>query len=91
MRVKTYLERCTGCQVCTLACSMTQIGSFNPRAAKIVVPVAVTGQAIAIEFPQRCGTSLVDQCSFGAVPPCVEICPTGALELLGVGEAAEVR
>ena len=83
MRVKARLPRCTGCQMCTLACSQAQTGAFNPRDAKIVVPVAITGRPMSIRFPHQCGTAVVDQCSFEDAPPCVGVCPTQALEFIG--------
>jgi Fe-S-cluster-containing dehydrogenase component len=80
MHVKVSLKLCTGCQMCTLACSVAQTGAFNPRDAKILVPVAITGKALAIRFSHRCGTHVVDQCTFDDVPPCVAVCPTQALQ-----------
>lgn len=90
MHVKASLKLCTGCQMCTLACSMTQTGAFNPRDAKVLVPVAVTGRAIAIRFSHRCGTHVVDQCVFDDVPPCVAVCPTQALQFKVSGLTEEV-
>ena len=93
MRVKAYLKKCIGCQMCMVGCAVVQTGSFNPRDAKVLVPVEISGKAIAIKFSHHCNTDLVDQCSFVEMPPCVVACPTQALEFMareGVEEYANV-
>ena len=82
MRVKAYLKKCIGCQMCMVACAVTQTGSFNPRDSKVLVPVEISRKAIAIKFPHHCNTDLTDQCAFDAAPPCVAMCPTQALEFI---------
>jgi Fe-S-cluster-containing dehydrogenase component len=82
MRVKAYLKKCIGCQMCMVACAVVQTGSFNPRDSKVLVPVEISRKPIAIKFPHHCNTDLTDQCSFDNTPPCVAACPTQALEFI---------
>ena len=60
-------DKCTGCRLCELACSLRNAGEFNPARARI--------QAIGFEelfvLPVTCF-----QCE---KPYCADVCPTGAI------------
>ncbi|RLG46378.1 MAG: 4Fe-4S dicluster domain-containing protein [Thermoproteota archaeon] len=62
-------ERCTGCRACEAACSFKHFGEFNPRRSRITV---VRDPLRGVNFPVFCL-----QCEDA---PCVESCPTGALQ-----------
>jgi len=60
-------ERCTGCRLCELACSLKHNGECNPAAAMI----QVTGFDELFSVPMMCL-----QCE---KPACATICPTAAI------------
>ena len=59
---------CTGCGACELACSMRNVGEFNPSRSRIQI---VSLEPDFFRLPVVCM-----QCY---KPPCAEICPTGAI------------
>ena len=60
-------NRCTGCRMCELACSMRHTGEFNPARSRICV----------IAYDESfCLPVMCFQCEN---PYCAEICPTGAI------------
>ncbi|MFX1509449.1 MAG: 4Fe-4S dicluster domain-containing protein [Promethearchaeota archaeon] len=63
-----YPERCTGCRLCSLACSLTKFGECNPRKAAISV---VRDEFERFEFPVVCF-----QCQDA---PCITACPQNAI------------
>lgn len=63
-----YPERCTGCRLCSLACSLSKFGECNPRKAAISV---VRDEFEGFEFPVVCF-----QCQDA---PCVAACPQNAI------------
>ncbi len=63
-----YPERCTGCRLCALACSLSKFGECNPRKAAISV---VRDEFEGFEFPVVCF-----QCQDA---PCVAACPQNAI------------
>ncbi len=63
-----YPERCTGCRLCSLACSLSKFGECNPRKAAISV---VRDEFEGFEFPVVCF-----QCQDA---PCIAVCPQNAL------------
>jgi len=68
MRVAVLPERCTGCRVCELVCSVAHEGEFRPAAARIQV---LSFNETVQDLPIVC-----QQCSEA---PCLEACPSGAL------------
>ena len=62
------LDKCTGCRACELACSMRNVGEFNPSRARIQV---ISFDRDFSRFPITCL-----QCD---TPPCTQVCPTGAI------------
>jgi Fe-S-cluster-containing hydrogenase component 2 len=60
-------EKCTGCRICELRCSITQEKVFNPSKARI----RVMKSEPATDMPVLCF-----QCQ---KPPCGDICPVGAI------------
>ena len=63
-----YPDRCTGCQNCTLACSVFHDGEFRPHTSRIQV---TTWEMEGFSMPTTC-----QQCEDA---PCVAVCPTGAM------------
>jgi len=67
-RIYTNPDLCTGCKLCSLACSITSLGVANPRKAGIVIRQNLFER---YEFQLICR-----QCE---APPCVDACMTGTL------------
>lgn len=68
--------KCTGCGACELACSMNNVGEFNPTRSRIQI---VSLEPDFFRLPVVCL-----QCY---KPSCAEICPTGAIirdEITGI-------
>ncbi|MFC2003558.1 4Fe-4S dicluster domain-containing protein [Chloroflexota bacterium] len=62
------LTKCTGCDACELACSLRNVGEFNPSRSRIQI---ISSESDFFRIPIVCL-----QCFR---PPCAEICPTGAI------------
>ncbi len=62
------VDKCTGCKQCTLACSLTKEGLFDPHRGRIKI---YKREDIALGLQLLC-----EQCE---PHPCVEACPEGAL------------
>ncbi|MFC2008899.1 4Fe-4S dicluster domain-containing protein [Chloroflexota bacterium] len=60
-------DKCTGCRLCELACSLKHTGQFNPARARL----KVVGFDEIFSVPVTCF-----QCE---KPYCAEACPTGAI------------
>jgi carbon-monoxide dehydrogenase iron sulfur subunit len=60
-------ERCTGCRMCELACSMKNTGEFNPTRSRI--NVVAYDESYCLPF-------MCFQCE---KPYCAEVCPKGAI------------
>ena len=61
-------DRCTGCRVCEIVCSLEHTGECNPNRARIKV---MKNDEEGVDLPVVC--------LHCANPPCVEVCPTGAM------------
>lgn len=61
------VEKCTGCRICEMVCSLKKEGAVNPSRARIHV---VHWEEKAIEIPIVC-----QQCE---TPLCLTICPVNA-------------
>ncbi len=60
-------ERCVGCRLCELVCSLKHVGEFNPTRARI----QVMGFEDVFSLPVMCF-----QCE---TPHCAAVCPTGSI------------
>lgn len=75
------LEKCTGCGICELACSLTRSGECRPSASCIKV---IKNEEMDVAVPTV--SAECDLC--GA---CAAWCPTGVLTLLPIEEALKLR
>ena len=87
-KIQVLAERCSGCRVCQLLCSMTHhAGAFNPRWATIRVEIDrnpdVDTPVSGIDVPQVCR-----QCE---PAPCAQSCPAEAFEKREEGGAWAIR
>ena len=74
-------DRCSGCRICELVCSMEHQGEYNPKKSFIrIMANEETGVYIAI-LDVRC-----DFCN-----QCVEACPLDALRIAEMEEAIIAR
>jgi len=71
-------DKCTGCKVCELACSMTKHNVFNPRKSYIRI---LSHEDLGLYLP-----ALKPDCD--SCGKCVELCPADALKIITTGEAA---
>jgi carbon-monoxide dehydrogenase iron sulfur subunit len=74
-------DKCTGCQVCELVCSMAKHGEYNPKKSYIRVMRNREMSVDIVACSVRC-----DYCG-----KCVKWCLPGALRILSLAEAAVVR
>ena len=70
MRIRIYVDAslCTGCRICEFVCYFSKTGKFNPKKARIHV---LKDLKRGIDLPLLCR-----HCNN---PPCVRVCPEGAL------------
>lgn len=61
-------EKCTGCRLCEMVCSVKNTGVNNPSRSRIHI---VKWPMEGFELPMLC-----QQCE---IAPCIAVCPTGAL------------
>jgi len=74
-------DRCTGCKICELVCSMSKHGEYNPTRSYIKV---LSNKDMDVSIPVlRIG------CDFCA--KCVEFCPSEAIKIVTQQEAAVIR
>ena len=69
--IAVYPEKCVGCLICQLRCSLRFTDSFNPARAKILINMASDMLGAEITFTDEC-----DLCGI-----CARNCPYGALEI----------
>ncbi len=62
-------EKCTGCNLCRLACSGQNEGLFSPRLARLKISSCYTGDGLEVKG-HTCNLDLA----------CVRACPTGAIQ-----------
>lgn len=75
------VDRCTGCSICELICSMTKQGECNPKKSYIKV---MRNKETDINIP-----ILSVECDFCG--KCVECCPSKVLKFVSLQEAALMR
>ena len=74
-------DKCTGCRVCELICSITKQGKFNPRESYIRI---LFNNEFGVYIPV-----LKMDCDFCG--RCIEWCPPQALKIVDPKEAALMR
>lgn len=86
-RIEVFSEKCCGCRICEMACSMERLGLFCPSKALLRVEID--------RFPGlETGTSDVDKprvCIQCDPAPCAEACPAEAITKDGQGVLKVVR
>jgi anaerobic carbon-monoxide dehydrogenase iron sulfur subunit len=70
-------DKCTGCKICELACSMAKLGEFNPDKSYIKVLRNKDMDINLVTMSTRC-----DFCG-----ECIESCPPVALQFVDFNEA----
>jgi carbon-monoxide dehydrogenase iron sulfur subunit len=68
-------ERCTGCQICLLACSFEHEGIFRPSAARL--KVAITRRLVDGTLPEVFDYPII--CKQCDPAPCAEVCSEDAI------------
>jgi anaerobic carbon-monoxide dehydrogenase iron sulfur subunit len=63
-------EKCTGCRICETACAVKHGAGANPEKARVRI-VKLEGEAEVTPVPIRCM-----RCED---PPCIAVCPVGAI------------
>lgn len=66
--IKTNFDRCTGCSICQLVCSMHHLGGYNPHRAFLKIKHQ---RENLYHFPTVC-----NQCENAY---CANVCPVGAI------------
>ncbi len=70
--IQVVMEKCTGCRMCELACSLEKASEFNPR--KSLIKVTLVG------MPEIPVPLLLDTCDYcQGDPECVKFCAPEAL------------
>lgn len=77
MRLVFRPEKCIGCKVCEVACSVSKSGSVDPRAARLRIEARYT----------KSGELLVQDHVCNKCTVCVKVCPCHALEVTEYGIA----
>ncbi len=71
-QIEVQMEKCTGCRLCELACSVIKTGQFNPRESRIKVRL--------VDIPEIPVPILLDHCDYcSGNPVCVRFCLPQAL------------
>lgn len=63
-------DRCTGCRMCELACTMFHEKLFNPNKSRISVSFEGTPELWTTNVCRSCGD-----------PPCAKVCPTDPIAI----------
>lgn len=74
-------DRCTGCKICEMACSMVKQGEYNPKKSYIRILKNPEMDVSVATLDFRC-----DFCN-----RCVAWCPTAAIRFVDYVEAAILR
>lgn len=79
MHIAVHVDKCTGCKLCELACSVIKTGEFKPRASRI--------QVVLVDIPEIPVPILLDSCDYCfGTPACVRVCLPGALRWEAMAE-----
>ena len=91
MARKIYVipELCNGCRMCEMVCSFVNTREFNPRHSKIKV-AKVDEEGFSVPVVDCDGVNCAKKSST-RIPPCVEMCTTGALIFAERDEAARMN
>lgn len=76
MQLRVKREKCTGCRICTTYCSFHHERSVWPDVARIRVESESDSGPFS---PQVCRQCSARRASQGALAPCAEACPVGAI------------
>jgi Fe-S-cluster-containing hydrogenase component 2 len=66
--IHIHFDRCTGCRICQLACSMAMTGGYNPRRSRLAIHPKTEH---LYHLPVVCS-----QCDNAY---CMQVCPVGAI------------
>ncbi|WP_413907565.1 4Fe-4S dicluster domain-containing protein [Desulfobacula sp.] len=67
--IQTHFDKCTGCRICQLACSMDLTGGYNPRRARLLIELKTEN---LYHIPAVC-----NQCENAY---CMNVCPSKAIQ-----------
>ena len=72
--IHSHFDKCTGCSICQLVCSMDLLNGYNPRRARLTI---VHKNENLYHFPVLC-----NQCENAY---CMNVCPAGAITRTDTG------
>jgi anaerobic carbon-monoxide dehydrogenase iron sulfur subunit len=103
--IRTKPKLCSGCRLCTLACSVKHYGIFNPRKAKLKITPYENDTRYKIKICVQCGKCaqvcpveaireidgnyILDEKECTLCGSCAEICPIDAIFIYGDNEIYE--
>lgn len=80
-RFAVHPERCTGCMLCVLACSLHHAKRFDRRSSS--VEVSISGKerkmSVSIHEVKEGERQACDYCEGEKQPLCIKYCPTAAI------------
>jgi len=76
LNLKVKPDKCCGCRICEMACSMIHLGMFNPRKALLRVEINRSLRS----GPETSQIDVAIVCLQCKPAPCAEACPEGAIE-----------
>ena len=77
------VDKCTGCRICELVCSMTIYEEYNPSKSHIRL---LRNKELDVNIPV-----LSVKCNDNECGECVRFCPTNCLKFISSKEAALMR
>lgn len=70
LNLAIHSEKCTGCRVCEIVCSIAKESAINPKMSRIRVVTAYPGTVDTLAVCRQCEDA-----------PCVAACPTRAISI----------